>query len=301
MIQDFTNLKVLLIGDFMLDHYLIGESTRQSPEAPVPVIKPKEEIYSPGGAGNVAMNLSALGVKAHCIGVVGNDEYGKKIISTLKKQGHDTSRIAILDNHQTTLKRRIFSNSVQIARIDFEKKIDWHPNLDSISLNDFDVCIISDYDKGVVSNINKIDAKTIILDPKKNNFASYEYANIITPNIFELKKATHCDINNDSSIITSSRKLINDYKFDFIVVKKGFRGMSIVGKGDFVHNIQALKIDNPDVTGAGDTVIAALSVAYAKTGDIIFASEFANAAAGLVVGKSGTATTSIEEIQKKLN
>lgn len=301
MIQDFTNLKVLLIGDFMLDHYFIGESIRQSPEASVPVITPKEDIYSLGGAGNVAMNLSALGVKTHCIGVVGNDEYGKKIISFLQNQGHDASGIAILDNHQTTLKRRILSNSVQIARIDLEKKINWHPNLNSISLNDFDVCIISDYNKGVVNNINEIDSKKIILDPKKKDFASYRYANIITPNLFELKKATHCDINNDSSIISSCRKLINDYKFDFIVAKKGIRGMTIVGKKDFVHNIQALKIDNPDVTGAGDTVIAALSIAYAKTGDIIFASEFANVAAGLVVGKSGTATTSIEEIQKRLN
>ena len=301
MIPDFINLKVLLIGDFMLDHYFIGESIRQSPEAPVPVIIPKEDIYSPGGAGNVAMNLSALGVKTYCVGVVGNDKYGKKIISFLKNQGHDASGIAILDNHQTTLKRRILSNSVQIARIDHEKKIDWHPNLDSISINDFDVCIISDYDKGVVKNINEIDAKIIIVDPKKNNFASYKYANIITPNLYELNKATHCDINNDSSIIASCKKLINDYKFDFIVAKKGARGMTIVGKEDFVHNIQALKIDNPDVTGAGDTVIAALSIAYAKTGDMIFASEFANVAAGLVVDKSGTATTSIKEIQKRLN
>ena len=301
MIQDFANLKVLLIGDFMLDHYLIGESIRQSPEAPVPVIIPKEDIYVPGGAGNVAMNLSALGVKIHCIGVVGNDKYGKKIISFLENQGHDASGIEILDNHQTTLKRRILSNSIQVARIDLEKKIDWHPDLNSISLNDFDVCIISDYDKGVVSNINKIDAKTIIIDPKKEDFSFYKYANILTPNLFELKKATHCDINNDSSIITSCQKLINDYKFDFIVAKKGIRGMTIIGKEDFVYNIQALKIDNPDVTGAGDTVIAALSIAYAKTGDIIFASEFANVAAGLVVGKSGTATTSIEEIQKELN
>ena len=159
MIQDFSNLKVLLIGDFMLDHYLIGESTRKSPEAPVPVIIPKEDIYIPGGAGNVAMNLSALGVKAYCVGVVGNDEYGEKIISFLQNQGHDTSEIAIINNHQTTLKRRILSNSEQIARIDLEKKIDWHPKLNSIFLNDFDVCIISDYDKGVVCNINEIDSK----------------------------------------------------------------------------------------------------------------------------------------------
>ena len=141
----------------------------------------------------------------------------------------------------------------------------------------------------------------MIVDPKKEDFSSYKYANILTPNLFELEKATNCDINNDISIVTSCRKLINEYEFDFIVAKKGIRGMTIIGKEDFVHNIQALKIDNPDVTGAGDTVIAALSIAYAKTGDIIFASEFANVAAGLVVGKSGTATTSIEEIQKKLN
>ena len=294
---DFSKLKVLLVGDFMLDEYVIGDSFRKSPEAPVPVVTPKNSIFSPGGAGNVAMNLSSLSVKAHCVGNVGNDVYGKKIISLLKNNGHNIDRIEIIKNHITTLKKRIILNSEQIVRLDYEKKFNWKPNFDKISLDKFDVCIYSDYNKGVVSNIENNDIITIV-DPKKEDFSVYKFANIITPNLNELYKATNCDINDDQSILLSCQKLIADNGFDFILAKKGNRGMSLIGKDNFEYNIKALKVDNPDVTGAGDTVIAAFSMAYVNFEDIRLALDFANIAAGLVVNKTGTSTVSIKEIKK---
>jgi len=243
------------------------------------------------------MNLSSLSVKAHCVGNVGNDVYGKKIISLLKNNGHNIDRIEIIKNHITTLKKRIILNSEQIVRLDYEKKFNWKPNFDKISLDKFDVCIYSDYNKGVVSNIENNDIITIV-DPKKEDFSVYKFANIITPNLNELYKATNCDINDDQSILLSCQKLIADNGFDFILAKKGNRGMSLIGKDNFEYNIKALKVDNPDVTGAGDTVIAAFSMAYVNFEDIRLALDFANIAAGLVVNKTGTSTVSIKEIKK---
>lgn len=294
---DFSKLEVLLIGDFMLDEYVIGDSFRESPEAPVPVITPQNSIFSPGGAGNVAMNLSSLSVKAHCVGTVGNDFYGKKIISLLSNSGHNVDRIQVIKNHTTTLKKRIILKSEQIVRLDYEKKFKWKPDFNEISLDNFDVCIYSDYNKGVVNKIEKNNTITIV-DPKKEDFSEYKFANIITPNLNELSKATHCNINDDQSILLSCQKLIADNGFDFILAKKGERGMSLIGKDNFEYNIKALKVDNPDVTGAGDTVIAAFSIAYVNFKDIKLALDFANIAAGLVVNKKGTTTTSIKEIKK---
>ena len=302
---DFSDVTVLLVGDFMLDHYIMGTSNRMSPEAPVPVVVPKKEYSIPGGAGNVAMNLCAMGANVTCLGKVGDDIWGEKLLSIMKNNDINIDGIDIIKNHPTTLKQRIYSDGNQVARLDTEKFLDWSPTTLSKKLiqlqrnKSYDVCIFSDYNKGVISKLPSssiINTDFVIVDPKKNDFSLYSNTNIITPNINELQKTTNTIIKDDESIIDICNNLIKQYNFDYIVAKKGNQGMTIVGDNNFVKHIKAYLIDNPDVTGAGDTVISALSIAYAKTKDIEKSSIIANAAAAIAVSKKGTATVTIDEI-----
>ena len=296
---DFSDITILLAGDFMIDHYIIGTSTRMSPEAPVPVVIPKEEYSIPGGAGNVAMNLRAMGANVICLGNVGDDIWGEKLISTLSNEGINVNSIDVIKNHPTTLKQRIYSDGKQVARLDTEEILDWSPKISDYNIDNYDACIVSDYNKGAASNI-KLDIEILIVDPKKDNFSEYSNANIITPNLSELQRVAKIELKNDQSIVDTCIELIAKHNFDYIVAKKGDQGMTIVGKNNFVKHINAHYVKNPDVTGAGDTVIAVLSVVYAKTKDINLSAKIANAAASIVVGKSGTATTTVEEIERLL-
>lgn len=297
---DFSDIKVLLIGDFMIDHYIMGHSDRISPEAPVPVVIPQSEFSIPGGAGNVAMNLSSMGAKVSCIGSVGDDIWGEKLIKILNSRGIQTAGIKVFNGHATTLKTRIYVRDKQVARIDQEEKLDFNEKPE-ISCN-YDIIVLSDYNKGVLSKIwFEMQNKDIVVDPKKDSFSFYKGAKIITPNMLELQNATGIALKNNDSIINACQKLITNYDFEYVVAKKGHKGITVVGKDGFLNNVEAYDVSNPDVTGAGDTVIAALSIAYAKTRDIIFSVKFANAAAAVVVGKTGTAMPTINEIEKILN
>ena len=298
---DFSDIKVLLIGDFMIDHYIMGTSTRMSPEAPVPVVTPEKDYSIPGGAGNVAMNLKLMGANVTCVGCVGNDIWGKKLLSILKNEGVKTEGIELIDGHPTTLKQRIYSDGRQVARLDTEKIINWQSN--SQIRQNYDIIILSDYNKGVLNNlwfdINNLD--TVIVDPKKDTFNHYKESTIITPNLNELKKASNIAIKDDKSIVDACSQLIKENNFKYIVAKKGDQGMTIVGEDNFFRHIKAHDVENPDVTGAGDTVIAALSLAYAQTKDIELSAKIANTAAAVVVGKIGTATVTIEEINNYIS
>jgi len=298
---DFSDIKVLLIGDFMIDHYIIGTSNRISPEAPVPVVIPEKDYSIPGGAGNVAMNLSLLGANVTCVGCAGNDIWGKKLLSILKNEGIKTEGIELIDDHPTTLKQRIYSDGKQVARLDTEKIINWQPNAE-VQQN-YDIIILSDYNKGVLNNLwfDISNLENVIVDPKKDSFNHYKGANIITPNLNELKKASNIDIKDDKSIVDACNQLIKENNFQYIVAKKGDQGMVIVGANNFVKHIKAHTVENPDVTGAGDTVISALSLAYAQTKDIELSAKISNAAAAIVVGKIGTATLTIEEINNYIS
>ncbi|MDA7641975.1 PfkB family carbohydrate kinase [Candidatus Marinimicrobia bacterium] len=296
---DFSDINILLIGDLMVDHYIMGTSNRISPEAPVPVVVPQKEYSIPGGAGNVAMNLRAIGSNVTCLGTVGNDVWGKKLISTLKNEGVNIGGIDIVEEHPTTLKQRIYSDGKQVARLDTEKILEWSPQISDYKLDNYDACIVSDYNKGVVSNIS-LDIDILIVDPKKDNFSEYNKVKIITPNLSELQKATKIEIKDNQSIVVACDELIKKNNFDYIVAKKGDKGITIVGQNNYVKHVEAHTVKNPDVTGAGDTVIAVLSVVYAKTKDIELSVKIANAAAAIVVGKPGTAATSVNEIEKLL-
>jgi len=295
MNMDFSDINILLVGDFMIDHYIIGTSNRMSPEAPVPVVIPKKEYSIPGGAGNVAMNLRAMGANVVCLGTVGDDVWGEKLISTLKNKDINVESIDIIKNHPTTLKQRIYSDGKQVARLDTEKILDSSLKILDHNLDYYDACIVSDYNKGVIKNVN-IDTNILIVDPKKDDFSFYQNAHIITPNLNELQKVTKIKIGDTQSIIDACSELIKKHNFNYILAKRGSEGMTIVGKNNFVKHIEAHIVENPDVTGAGDTVIAALSIAYAKTQNIELSARFANNAAATAVSKSGTATVTINEI-----
>ena len=296
---DFSDINILLVGDFMLDHYIMGTSNRISPEAQVPVVIPKEEYSIPGGAGNVAMNLSAMGANITCLGVVGDDIWGEKLLSLLSNKGINIDDITIIKDHTTTLKKRIYSNGKQVARLDTEQIIDWKQNFLSKNLKNYDACILSDYNKGVIRNAN-IDTNILLVDPKKDDFSVYRNAHIITPNLNELQKATSVNITDDQSIIDSCTDLIDKYNFEYIVAKKGDRGMTIVGKNNFKQHITPHHVKNPDVTGAGDTVIAVLSTVYAQTKDIELSARIANKAAAIVVGKSGTVSINLDDLKSSI-
>ena len=317
---DFSDIKILLIGDFMIDHYIFGVSNRMSPEAPVPVVKPEREYSIPGGAGNVAMNLSLLGADVTCVGTVGDDVWGQKLLSILNNEGINTELIEVIGQHLTTLKQRIYSNKKQVARLDTEKIKDYHPSkeyhekIENLILSS-DVIILSDYNKGVISSgwwkTSRLDLHQVFIDPKSDDFSIYKNkslsagdtkkSHILTPNLNELKRASNIDINDDKSIIDACNKLIKENSFEYIVVKKGSQGMTIVGNDNFVKHIEAHHVENPDVTGAGDTVISVLSLSYIQTKDIEISAKIANTAAAIVVGKPGTATVTVQEIEQLLN
>ena len=302
---DFSNINVLLIGDLMLDRYIIGTSNRMSPEAPVPVFVPQDNFFTPGGAGNVAMNLRSLGAKVTCVGYIGDDQDGIDLVDYLKKENVGCGNIHLLSSLRTTSKTRFICNDNQIMRVDVEEKLEnlWKPySLEDLECHKYDIVILSDYNKRALNNkwFTEIDHKMIFVDPKKNDFSYYSNANILTPNFNELQRASKIKINDNESLEKACRTIIQSSNLDYIIAKKGAKGMTIIGKDNFVKHIEAYPVENPDVTGAGDTVIAALSIAYAYTKDIELSAKFANAAASVVVGKTGTATVTVDEINNAI-
>ena len=305
---DFSETKVLVVGDLMLDRYIIGESNRMSPEAPVPVVIPVKKYSVAGGAGNVALNLAAMNANTTCNGVVGNDKWGKELINLLEND-LDTANIIMSESFPTTLKKRTYLEGKQLLRVDEEKKLDSSHDIEinnaiSNILQKFDIVILSDYNKGVLNSttINNIlnlanEYKIpVIVDPKKNNFSYYKGANILTPNLNELKKASDIIIQDNKSIIKSCQDLIKNNNFEYIIVTKGENGITIIGK-DLVKNIEAHHVRNPDVTGAGDTVVSVLALLYSNTKDIELSAHIANIAAASTVSKAGTACCSLSEIE----
>ncbi len=297
MIKELSSLKILLIGDFMLDHYYFGSSNRLSPEAPIPVVLFEEEKFIPGGAGNVAINLKSLGVDVYCMGFIGEDTWGKKLISIFSDKKINIEHLEVLANYQTTVKQRIYCENEQLSRLDLEKfQSNWVPN-QKIDYNKFDAIILSDYNKGTFhNNWFEYKGKNIILDPKVLNENILHYATIMTPNINELSILTNTDIINEKSLITSSKKLMGKYNLEYLLVTKGDNGMALFSKNGDYNNISPYKVPNPDVTGAGDTVIATFTAIYAKTNNAFLAANVANKAASLVVGKKGTANIEIKDI-----
>ena len=294
---DFSNVKVIVVGDLMVDNYMTGTSVRTSPEAPVPVIVPNNKYFVAGGAANVAMNLSSLGSKVSCAGVIGNDNLGQNLKKTLDKKGIDTKYVESFENFTTTSKERIYCNGRQIVRIDNEEFFEKKCSFMEINFDKYDVIVLSDYNKGVLNQpwFKKPKNSLVFLDPKKS-FINFSQCDIITPNLNELKELSGRNICSEIDIIHSSKEILNKYDLQYVIAKKGEEGITIIGNKDYVKHLNAKFVKNPDVTGAGDTVISSISLAFAVTDDIVKSVEFAIYASALAVSKPGTATVTIDEI-----
>jgi len=299
---DFKPIKVLVVGDLMIDNYIMGSSSRLSPEAPVPVICPSINYSIAGGAANVAINMSSLGAQVSCVGVVGDDSWGEKLLEILEKEGIDSTYIDKITNFKTTLKQRIYSNDKQIARIDSEEYLEQKCSFMDESFDNYDIVVLSDYNKGVLTTdwFKRPEYATIFLDPKKS-FINFNKCDIITPNLNELKQLSGNDIFSEDDIIQSCKIILKKYNLKYIIAKRGSEGMTIIGKNDYVKHLKARLVKNPDVTGAGDTVISSISLAFAVTKDIVQSAEFAINASALAVSKPGTATVTIDEINNYIN
>ncbi|MUV08952.1 D-glycero-beta-D-manno-heptose-7-phosphate kinase [Helicobacter pylori] len=307
--------KILVIGDLIADYYLWGKSERLSPEAPVPVLEVKKESKNLGGAANVANNLISLKAKVFLCGVVGDDLEGKHFISALKTRGIDASGILIDKTRCTTLKTRIIAQNQQIARVDKEIKDPLSTDLrkkllDFIAekIQEIDGVILSDYNKGVldfeltqtiITLANK-HHKLILCDPKGKDYSKYSHASLITPNRAELEQALHLKLDSHANLSKALQILKETYQIAMPLVTLSEQGIAFLEKGELV-NCPTIAKEVYDVTGAGDTVIASLTLSLLESKSLKDACEFANAAAAVVVGKMGSALASLEEIALILN
>jgi rfaE bifunctional protein kinase chain/domain len=306
-LPDTSNTRILIVGDVMLDRYWFGDVSRISPEAPVPVVKIERVEERPGGAANVARNAAALGARTALLSVVGADEAGQTLARLLSKSGIDAS---LHEDAQlsTTVKLRVLGRQQQLLRIDFENA----PNHEVLRaklaeyerrLPDCDAVILSDYGKGGLAHIGEMirlartAGKPVLVDPKGEDYARYAGATVITPNRSELRQVVG-RWNSDSELADKAQRLRAELKLDALLVTRSEDGMTLYRDGDTAHEA-ALAREVYDVSGAGDTVIATLAVMLASGLDMAAAMRIANRAAGIVVGKLGTATCSLEELSQE--
>jgi D-glycero-beta-D-manno-heptose-7-phosphate kinase len=302
--HNFSNASVLVIGDAMLDRYWFGEVERISPEAPVPIVRVTSEEYRLGGAANVALNVAALGSSATLLSIVGADAAAEQLKVLLDQSGV-TSALKTDPHIDTTVKLRVSGRAQQLLRIDFEKRP--HEAALSSLMDDFrdtahsfGSVICSDYGKGGLTQVAQMiaiarnKALPILIDPKGDDFSVYEGATVLTPNRAELARVVG-QWSSDDDMSSRAQTLRNDLNLQALLVTRSEEGMSLFdAQGHF--RIQTLAREVFDVTGAGDTVIGTLGALLAIGVPLREAVPIANKAAGIVVGKFGTATASPEEI-----
>ena len=317
IISNFSQAGVLVVGDVMVDHFIWGNVSRISPEAPVPVVDVQKDSILLGGCANVLNNIYAMGGKVYVAGVIGADGFGRKLIAELSDRKIETKGIVMEKNRPTTLKTRIIAHGQQMVRFDKEnRKAISQSTINKIleyvkSLRKkIGAIVISDYNKGVVSKeliqgIKKIvdDSDIFIcLDPKQNNFSMYKGVHVITPNHHEVQRAAGMEITGTDDIQKLSESLLKKYAFPAMLVTRGEEGMSLFENGrKIVHTyFSAQAKEVYDVTGAGDTVIGMIALGLAAQANMKEATCLANLAAGIVVGKVGTATVSQKELIEAL-
>ncbi len=315
IIECFKGKKILVLGDVMLDKYIWGNVSRISPEAPVQVVEVVKESYAPGGAANVANNITALGAKSIIAGVVGKDRTKEQLVSNLKRRDIDVSGLMEDENKRTIRKVRVFGRSQQLLRFDYEKK--GYVNADTENkifefiqnnIDNVDAIIISDYAKGTVTKnlMEKLimlcekKSKLIVVDPKPKHKDFYKNVTLITPNHKEAHEmANIAEDAEDADINETGKKLLDELN-STILITRGEKGMSLFEKSGKITNIPTFAKEVYDIVGAGDTSVAAVALALVSGADFEEAAIIANHAAGIKVGKVGTSTVSIEELRESI-
>ena len=300
---------VVVLGDVMLDEFVWGDVTRISPEAPVPVVDVRRESVHLGGAANVLANLVALGARGSVVGVVGNDAAGERLQIGLRELGTRDGCLIVDESRPSTTKTRIIAHSQLVVRADRESRIRVNGKLEEKiisclkdALKEADAFVVSDYDKGVVtpSILREIlplayERVPVLIDPKLRNFASYRPATLVTPNHFEALRMSDSEDTSDDGSHHAAKVIREKLGCDAVLITRGDRGMMLLEANGEPVFVKTAAREVYDVTGAGDTVIAALAGALATGSTMLEAAALANHAAGIVVGKVGTATaTSVE-------
>jgi D-beta-D-heptose 7-phosphate kinase/D-beta-D-heptose 1-phosphate adenosyltransferase len=307
--MDFSNCRILVVGDIMLDKYYIGKVERISPEAPVPIVSVTSEESRLGGAANVAHNISSLGGKVRLCGVVGHDLLGRELERLAARERIETTLIKT--TQPTITKARVIGGRQQIVRVDYEQRIVLDAgNAKRLQdeaakgVEEADIIIISDYGKGSISHelcTFLIDLSLqrhlpIIIDPKGVEWKKYRRATWVTPNLKELSDIAGYSVsNNDQSVEKAGREVLRLYDLHRLLVTRSEQGMSLISD-EYILHVPTYAQEIFDVSGAGDTVVATLSLALATGASEMDAIQIANKAAGIVVRKMGTATLSLDEL-----
>jgi D-beta-D-heptose 7-phosphate kinase/D-beta-D-heptose 1-phosphate adenosyltransferase len=306
---DFSNSRLLVIGDVMMDRYWKGSVLRISPEAPVPIVKVEDEEVRVGGAGNVAINAAALGASISLLGLVGSDSAADQIEQMLKKNKIHC-HLQRVNGKNSLIKLRVISQNQQLIRLDFEDQFTELNSVDLLSnfvqnLDQVDVVVLSDYAKGTLYDPSKLihiareAGKIVIVDPKGNDFFKYRGASILTPNLAEFESIVGiCE--SDTIIEKRGIELRDELELEAILITRSQKGMTLLERGQNPIHLPTRAKDVFDVTGAGDTVVATLGVAIASNIRLYEAVNLANSAAGIVVSKLGTSSVTISELQKIL-
>ena len=315
LVSAFSSTHVVVIGDAMLDTFLVGRVTRISPEAPVPVVAFNNQTHRIGGAANVAHNITALGGHATLISVIGQDDHGKTLTRGCRDAGIEAGFLAADSDRVTTTKVRIVTErNQQVARVDYESEVEISGEtergiVESIHQNgaEASVIVVSDYLKGCVTRrvvAAAIDVATtrgipLLVDPKIPHLDYYAGATVITPNHHEAETATHMRIRSAEEARSAAHRFRDRARCDAVLITRGDHGMWLLGP-DAEGHLPASAREVADVTGAGDTVIATMGLAIAAGATFVEAAQLANGAAGVVVGKFGAATVSPSELVRAL-
>ena len=315
LVEDFSRVKILVVGDVMLDRYWWGNVTRISPEAPVPVVRIQRDSYVPGGAANVAVNVAGLGARVTLLGLIGDDPDGACLRDGLKKAGVLSETLVAVKTRPTNTKTRIIAHNQQVARVDREstsalsmKEADLLCNAISEQIDGADVVVLSDYAKSTLSDrvlghifsLAGNSQKPVVVDPKGKDFTKYVGSTVLTPNRREAAEACNLEPEADHLVSQAGRRLLDKLQLRAVLITESEEGMTLFEKGQPPSHFEAAAKEVYDVTGAGDTVIATMAVALAAGADFRDAAKLANLAAGIVVQQLGTASISYEKLVSSL-
>ncbi|MFT4047674.1 MAG: D-glycero-beta-D-manno-heptose-7-phosphate kinase, partial [Solimonas sp.] len=308
-LPDFTTARVLVAGDVMLDRYWVGPTSRISPEAPVPVVRVHKDETRPGGAANVALNIASLGAQAGLLGVVGDDEAARRLEQETQARGIATHFVATA-RAPTITKLRVLSRNQQLIRLDFEEELAEVGAFDGAALQAryaeaLAACggvVLSDYGKGTLRDVAALvrtaraQGKAVLVDPKGTDWQRYRGATLLTPNLSEFEAvAGHC--RDEAELVRKAEALRAELELDALLITRSEHGMTLIEPGAPALHIPTEAREVFDVTGAGDTVIATLAAALAAGSALATACRLANSAAGIVVGKLGTASVTRDELR----